>query len=111
MERHAKPFHPQDTGGIESLCYKTLIVIDPMLSETACIANIHLALRPGTDALLTKAMIAIILEEGWYNPDYVDRHTSGFEAVRPWFENFDIQGALDVCELPYEEVKEVCRLV
>ena len=31
---------------------KLLVVIDPRLSETAKIANIHLALRPGTDALL-----------------------------------------------------------
>ena len=38
---------------------KTLVVIDPRKSETAKIADIHLAVRPGTDALLTRAMIAI----------------------------------------------------
>jgi len=34
------------------------------LSETARIADIHLALRPGTDALLFKAMISIIIKKG-----------------------------------------------
>lgn len=110
MQSHSIPRTPVELKAFAKNPDKTLIVIDPRLSETARIANIHLALRPGTDALLTRALIAIILEEGWHNPDYVDRHTSGFEAVRPWFENFDIKGALDVCELPYEEVKEVCRL-
>ena len=53
---------------------KLLVVIDPRVSETAKIADIHLALRPGTDALLFKAMIAIILREGWYDKEYVERH-------------------------------------
>ena len=37
------------------------MVVDPRRSETADIADIHLAVRPGTDALLAKAMIALIL--------------------------------------------------
>ena len=36
---------------------RLLVVVDPRLSETAKIADIHLALRPGTDALLFKSMI------------------------------------------------------
>ena len=43
---------------------KLLLVIDPRRSETAQRADIHLALRPGTDALLLRAMISMILEEG-----------------------------------------------
>jgi len=43
---------------------KMLIVVDPRLSETAKIADIHLPIRPGTDALLLKAMISIVLKEG-----------------------------------------------
>ena len=40
---------------------KTLVIIDPRKSETASIANIHIPVRPGTDALLIKAMISSIL--------------------------------------------------
>jgi anaerobic selenocysteine-containing dehydrogenase len=89
---------------------KILVVIDPRLSETAQIANIHLALRPGTDALLTRAMIAIILEERWENKEYIAAHVTGFESIRPWFEGFDSLGAVRVCELDYDQVREVCRL-
>lgn len=89
---------------------KLLVVIDPRRSETAERADIHLAIRPGTDALLTRAMIAIILQQGWQNSDYIARHVSGLEQVFPWFTGFDAKRAVDVCDLDYDEVKEVCRL-
>lgn len=89
---------------------KTLVVVDPRISETAKIANIHLRIRPGTDALFLKAMIAIILKEGWENREFINRHVNGFEAMRPFFQGFDAISALRVCELEYDQVKEVCRL-
>ena len=86
-----------------------LVVVDPRLSETAKIADIHLALRPGTDALLFKSMIAIILKEGMHNREYIDKHTSGFNEILPWFADFDVKAALKVCELDYGQVFKVCR--
>lgn len=89
---------------------KTLVVVDPRVSETAKIANIHLPIRPGTDALLLKAMISIILKEGWQDQKYIGEHVNGFEAVRPLFQDFDARAALAVCELDFDQVKEICRL-
>lgn len=89
---------------------KLLVVIDPRRSETAERADIHLALRPGTDALLTRAMIAIILQEGWQNQEYIEGYVSQFDQVRPWFMDFDVRAACRVCELAYEQVREVARL-
>ena len=89
---------------------KLLVVIDPRRSETAQIANIHLPLRPGTDALLTRAMIAIIVQEGWHKEDYIGESVSGFDEILPWFREFDAKAAIRVCELNYDDVREVCRL-
>jgi len=58
---------------------KVIVVVDPRVSETAKIADIHLALRPGTDALLFKSMISIILDEGWHNRDYIKKYVNGLE--------------------------------
>jgi anaerobic selenocysteine-containing dehydrogenase len=88
---------------------RLLVVVDPRLSETAKIADIHLALRPGTDALLLKSMIAIILKEGLYNREYIQAHTEGFDKILPWFAGFDVDAALRVCELEYGLVLKVCR--
>jgi anaerobic selenocysteine-containing dehydrogenase len=89
---------------------KILVVVDPRRSETARLADIHLPVRPGTDALLTKSMIAITLQEGWENREYIERHARGFETILPWFGDFDAKAAVGVCELDFGQVREVCRL-
>ncbi len=88
---------------------RLLVVVDPRVSETAKIADIHLAIRPGTDALLIKSMISIILNEGIYNKEYIAKHTDGFNEILPWFSGFDVKAALKVCELDYNLVVKVCR--
>lgn len=109
MESHQMPRAPLVLREFSKNPDKLLVVIDPRKSETAEIANIHIALRPGTDALLFKAIIAIILAEGWEKKDYIAAHLDGFESIREWFRNFDIRGALEVCEVNYEDVKNLCR--
>ena len=89
---------------------KILVVVDPRLSETAKLADIHLPIKPGTDALLLRAMISIILKENWQDQAFIDEHVSGFDEIRPLFENFDARAAIEVCELDFDQIKEVCRL-
>ncbi len=89
---------------------KVLVVVDPRLSETAKIADLHLPIRNGTDALFYRAMISIILNQGWHDQEYIDRHVTGFAAVRSFFTDFDAKAAIAVCELDYDQVREVCRL-
>jgi anaerobic selenocysteine-containing dehydrogenase len=88
---------------------RLLVVVDPRVSETARIADVHLAIRPGTDALLIKSMIAIILNEGIYNKEYIAKHADGFNEILPWFSGFDVKAALKVCDLDYDLVVKVCR--
>jgi anaerobic selenocysteine-containing dehydrogenase len=88
---------------------KLLVVIDPRLSETAKIADIHLAVRPGTDALLTRAMIAIILQEDWHAKDYIAQHVSGFDLIAPLFVDFDARRAVELCDLDYDQVLDLCQ--
>jgi anaerobic selenocysteine-containing dehydrogenase len=90
---------------------RLLVAIDPRRSETAAAANIHLPVRPGTDALLAKAMIAIILAEGWEARDYIERYTAGWETVRPCFDHFDPRAAVAVCGLDFDKVHRLCRLM
>ena len=90
---------------------KLLVVIDPRSSETARKADIHLAVRPGLDALLLRSMISVILQEGWQNHDYIAAHVSGFESIKEWFLNFDPRPAIDLCQLDYDQVRDFCKLL
>ena len=111
MMSHQMPQARKVLKGFSKDSERLLVVVDPRKSETAAIADIHLAIRPGTDALLAKAMIAIILHEGWENSDYMRDYVSGWEQVAPWFEDFDVKAAIKVCDLGYDQVREVCRLM
>ena len=111
MQSHQLPRAPLVLREFSKNPDKILVVIDPRRSETAEIADIHLAVRPGTDALLTRAMISIILQEGWQNKAYVEQYTAGFREIEPWFKDFDAKAAVKVCELDFEEVRKVCRLM
>ena len=111
MESHQMPRAPLVLKGFSKDPERLLVVIDPRRSETAAIANIHLPVRPGSDALLIKAMIAIIVAEGWESKAYIKEHVAGWETIRPWFEKFDVRAALAVCELEYDQVHDLCRLM
>jgi len=111
MESHQMPRAPLVLREFSKNPDKILVVIDPRKSETARIADLHLALRPGTDALLLRAVIAIIIKEGWYHEDYIHQHVSGFNEIWLDLANFDIAGALAVCELEYDQVREFAHLM
>lgn len=90
---------------------RLLVVIDPRRSETAERADIHLPIRQGTDALLSRALIALILQKGWQHQAYLDEYVSGFEEIKPWFMKFNVREACQVCELSYEEVGKLAHLL
>ena len=89
---------------------RTLIVVDPRPSETARRADIHLALKPGSDALLIKSMISIILKEGWYDQAFLEYKTTGWEEMTSLFTDFPVDAALNICGLELDQVREVSRL-
>ena len=59
-----------------------IIVVDPRRTETAGMADLHLQIQPGTDVLLCHGLLHIMLWEGWTRPDYIARHTSGFDELK-----------------------------
>jgi len=60
----------------------TLIVVDPRVTKTAMMADLHLPIRPRSDLALINGLIHIVIERDLVDREYVDRHTSGFEALR-----------------------------
>jgi anaerobic selenocysteine-containing dehydrogenase len=111
MESHQMPRAPIVLKEFSKDENRLLVVIDPRKSETAAIGDIHLPVRPGADALLIKAMISIILAEGWEKKEYLSQAVVGFDKIKTWFEGFDAKAAIAVCGLDYDKVKEVCQLM
>ena len=58
-----------------------VVVVDPVRTRSAEAADVHLALRPGTDAALALGMIHVIIRDGLVDRDYVDQYTVGYDAL------------------------------
>lgn len=58
---------------------RTMIVIDPRRTETADLADHHLAVRPGTDAFLLAALAAVMVEEGLVATDWLSENAVGVD--------------------------------
>jgi len=65
-----------------------LVVIDPRITWLAAKAEYALRLRPGTDAALALGIVHEMIENGWYDKEFVEEWCYGFdelcEAVKPW---------------------------
>nr|VFJ55123.1 MAG: Molybdopterin oxidoreductase Fe4S4 domain-containing protein [Candidatus Kentron sp. DK]VFJ65648.1 MAG: Molybdopterin oxidoreductase Fe4S4 domain-containing protein [Candidatus Kentron sp. DK] len=53
-----------------------VVAVDPRCSETAAKADEWIAIRPGTDLEFMLAMLRIMLKEGYYDGEFLRRHTN-----------------------------------
>jgi anaerobic selenocysteine-containing dehydrogenase len=60
----------------------TLITVDPFRTKTAAASDLHLQLRPGSDAALALGMLHVIFAEGLEDADYLSEHTDGADDLR-----------------------------
>jgi anaerobic selenocysteine-containing dehydrogenase len=60
---------------------RAIVVIDPRVTETAAMADLHLQVRPGRDAWLVAAMAAVVVDEGLVDRQWLADHASGLEPV------------------------------
>ncbi|MGW0163209.1 molybdopterin-dependent oxidoreductase [Mycobacterium sp. NPDC003323] len=61
---------------------RSMIVIDPVVTDTADLADFHLRVRPGTDAWCLAALAAVLVQENLCDEDFLATHVTGVEAVR-----------------------------
>jgi formate dehydrogenase len=69
---------------------RSLVVIDPVVTDTAKLADLHLRVRPGTDAWCLAALVAVLVQEELVDHAFLTGHTSGAATV------LDAFGAVDV---------------
>ena len=61
-----------------------LVVIDPVCTPTAAIADHYIQIRPGTDGLLALGVAKVLVEEGRYDVSFVADHVEGWESFRSY---------------------------
>ena len=74
--------HPILCRRLEANPGATLVVVDPRVTKTAMMADLHLPIRPRSDLALLNGLIHIVIEHDLVDREYIDRHTSGFDELR-----------------------------
>ncbi|MFN8470096.1 MAG: molybdopterin oxidoreductase family protein [Caldilineaceae bacterium] len=87
----------------------TVVVIDPLRTRTAALADWHIRPLPGTDAALALGMMHVIVAENLYDQDYVARHTLGFEQLCGRLAEYPPERAATLTGLATEEIERLAR--
>jgi anaerobic selenocysteine-containing dehydrogenase len=90
---------------------RALIVIDPRRSETAEMADYHLAIKPGTDAWCLAALAAIIVQEDLVAHAWVAEHTTGYERIEPVLRNIPVTRYAASCGVDEDLLRRVARRI
>ena len=86
-----------------------LIVVDPQKIALAQKAKYWLQIRPGTDAALALGFLNVIISEGLYDRDFVDRWTSGFEALARHVDPFTPEKVARLTWVPADLIRAGAR--
>lgn len=69
---------------------RSMIVIDPVITDTAKLADFHLRVRPGTDAWCLAALSAVLVQENLCDETFLAEHVTGVDAVRAALADVDV---------------------
>ncbi|MET7937946.1 molybdopterin oxidoreductase family protein [Streptomyces sp. NPDC005322] len=86
-----------------------LVVVDPRRTRTAKLADRHVAIRPGTDALLLFAMVQVLFAEDLVALGPLAEHLSGVEEVRRLADGFPPEAVAGACDVTAEEIRTLAR--
>jgi len=84
---------------------RSMVVIDVRRTETADLADYFLQVKPGSDAFLLSAMVAILIQDSLYKKDWVEKNTEGFDEVAKVFKVIDVAKNCELCGVDEQLVR------
>lgn len=84
-----------------------VVVVDPRCTETAKVADEHIAIRPGTDLFLLVAMIHRILQSGSADHAFLERYARGHEQWRVLAERLEPARAAQITGIPLRRIEQL----
>lgn len=88
---------------------RSMIVMDPRRSETAAMADLHLQVRPGTDAWCLSALLGIVVQEGLVDHAFINVHTSGAVDVLAVLAAVHVPAYAERCGVPEDLLRTAAR--
>ncbi|MCU0534409.1 MAG: nitrate reductase [Hydrococcus sp. Prado102] len=86
-----------------------IIVVDPRDTPTVEVANLHLAIRPGTDIDLLNGMAYLLMQWGKLDRNFIDNHTVNFPAYVEAIEHYPAEIVARRCNISIEDLETAAR--
>ena len=86
-----------------------MVVIDPRRTETAEVADEHLAIRPGGDVFLLAAMVHTLFGEGLVRLGRLALHVNGVDAVQAAVLPFSPERVAARCGIAADDIRRLAR--
>jgi ferredoxin-nitrate reductase len=88
-----------------------MIAVDPRDTPVALEADVHLPVRIGTNQALMNGLICLLLEEGWYDREYVDAHTVGFDDLAQIVREYPVGRVAEICDLDPGRIRAAAEIL
>ena len=86
-----------------------LVVIDPRRVRVAEQAQLHLAVRPGTDVVLAWALAEELERLGGFDQEFIAQHVLGAESYMALARAYPAERAAEICGVPAEDIRTLAR--
>ncbi|MEE9418939.1 MAG: molybdopterin-dependent oxidoreductase [Desulfatiglandaceae bacterium] len=86
------------------------IVVDPRITPTASLADIHLQPRPATTAALAAGLMNIIFKEGLHDKEFCDKWVHGIEELKDYVKGFTPERVEEITWVPAKKIIDTARL-
>ncbi|MEP1553320.1 MAG: nitrate reductase [Paraglaciecola sp.] len=87
-----------------------VVIIDPRRTASAELADLHLAIKPGTDVALFNGLIHYLSNEGGLDQDYINTYTQGFDGVLKSCQSSTLIEIAKTCEVSEADLKNFYQL-
>ena len=87
-----------------------LIVVDPRRTPIAGRADLHLAVRPGTDGVLAMAIASLLQRDGNIDRAFIDRWVDGADEYLAACEEWTPSRAAEVCDVPVGDIERFAEM-
>lgn len=88
-----------------------LIVIDPRRTDTCELADLHLAIQPGTDVALFHGIFHILMNEGLIDSAFIAAHTQGYEELATLARDYPPEHVAALCGITLKQLHTCARWV
>lgn len=90
---------------------RSMIVIDPVRTDTAEMADFHLRVIPGSDAWCLAALAAVLVQEGLCDEEFIAAHVRDAGPVRAALAQVDVADYAGRCGVPEEQLRAAARTI